>query len=191
MVVASLSQSNSELALANVLGSCTANILGSFSIGLIFAPNPLTISPDERFSARLYSTLLVLLSIVLVIVGPGYNALFAQRGNARESAGRWVGIVLLITFCLYVGGIAVGIQRGKVSAPEGSDSDSDGETEDGGEVRDQTASLVEDEDEENRAALSVQSSMPDTTPQQTYETHTETTSGAFSLSLALIHSPSQ
>jgi hypothetical protein len=139
-VVSSLSQKNPDLAISNILGSCTANILGSFSLGLIFArsDNPLTISNQDQSSSRIYSGLLVIIGGIVVLFGPGWGVLrdlFKRGGDeasAGASAGRWAGILLLIMFVLYVGGIFNGIRRGKVIAPEGSDSESDSDSSDGG-----------------------------------------------------------
>lgn len=125
VVVSSLTQHNPDLAISNVLGACTANILGSFSLGLIFAPSSLTISGQDQFSSRIYSGLLVAICIFVIVVGPGWKlfAGFCWTGEIG-SAGRWAGILLLVTFTVYVVGIVYGIQKGSVVAPEGSDSDS-------------------------------------------------------------------
>jgi hypothetical protein len=124
VVLSSLSQHNPDLAISNILGSCTANILGSFSLGLIFArSDTLTISDQDKSSSRIYSIILVIIGIFVVFFGPGWEMI--KTGGGKGGAGRWVGIVLLVMFGLYVGGIVYGIQRGQVIAPEGSDSDSD------------------------------------------------------------------
>lgn len=143
-MVSSLTQHNPDLAISNILGSCTANILGSFSLGLIFARDgSLTISEQDKASSKIYSVILVILGVFVVLFGPGWGvvkSLFNQTKDGN-SAGRWVGIVLLIAFGLYVGGIVYGIQRGNIIAPEGSDSDSDSsdESEDEDEPSDEVA----------------------------------------------------
>lgn len=108
----------------------TANILGSFSIGLLFRPAALNY--NEMFSARLYVSLMLFLSFILIIAGPGWGWILrglqvgipVKRARRAQSAGKWAGIVLLCLFGVYVGGIAWGIYRGTVTPPEGSDSDS-------------------------------------------------------------------
>ncbi|GFZ45973.1 hypothetical protein JCM24511_03706 [Saitozyma sp. JCM 24511] len=153
VVVSALVQNNEDLAISNILGSCTANILGSFSIGLLFSRRdaPLTLSANDAFSGRLYSSILVLLEVGVIVLGPGWT-LLRHRGHAGgvgegKSAGRWVGIVLLVGFALYVAGIWYGIKKGTMIAPEGSDSESEsdtsdedgtGDTEDEGERRDRS-----------------------------------------------------
>ena len=130
VVVSSLSNGNPSLAVSNVIGSMTANILGSFSIGLLFRPAPL--DNNEMFSARLYVSLMLLLSFVLIAAGPGWGWILRglqvgipiKQARRAQSAGKWAGIVLLCLFVVYVGGIAFGIYRGSVTPPEGSDSDS-------------------------------------------------------------------
>lgn len=108
----------------------TANILGSFSIGLLFRPAAL--NNNEMFSARLYVSLMLFLSFILIIAGPGWGWILrglqvgipVKRARRAQSAGKWAGIVLLCLFGVYVAGIAWGIYRGTVTPPEGSDSDS-------------------------------------------------------------------
>lgn len=130
-MLSSLRNHHPDLALSNVLGSCTANILGSFSLGLIFArpDNPLAISDQDRSSARIYSALLASIAGLVVLIGPAWGMLLnsTEKGGDVGSAGRWAGILLLTMFALYVGGLVYGIQGGKVIAPEGSDSDTSDE----------------------------------------------------------------
>jgi hypothetical protein len=121
VVVSALVQNNEDLAISNILGSCTANILGSFSIGLLFSRRdaPLTLSANDAFSGRLYSSILVLIEVGVMILGPGWT-LLRHRGHAGgaeegKSAGRWVGIVLLVGFAMYVAGIWYGIKKGKMT----------------------------------------------------------------------------
>jgi Ca2+/Na+ antiporter len=140
VVVSSLTQHHPDLAISNILGSCTANILGSFSIGLCFASANLTISDQDNSSSRIYSGLLVIIGGLVALFGPGWGLLSSLFGR-REAlgAGRWAGIALLVAFAVYLGGIVYGIQRGNIIAPEGSDSDSD--------TSDEGTSESEDDDE--------------------------------------------
>lgn len=155
VVVSSLITNNSALALSNTLGSSTANILGSFSIGLVFANFTTVSSPasslfrgagqrglqaSEKMSERIYTSALVVLTLFVVFVGPLWEYIQAKdrrkhhRSLVNLGAGRWVGIVLVASFVVYVACIAYGIYRGVLVAPEGSDSDtsdtSDGDTTD-------------------------------------------------------------
>jgi Ca2+/Na+ antiporter len=136
VVVSSLTQHHPDLAISNILGSCTANILGSLSIGFCFASANLTISAQDQSSSRIYSGLLVIIGGLVAVLGPGWG-LFWRR--EALGAGRWAGIALLVAFAVYVGGIVYGIQKGNIIAPEGSDSDSD--------TSDEGTSESEDEDE--------------------------------------------
>ena len=140
VVVSSLTQHHPDLAISNILGSCTANILGSFSVGLCFASANLTISDQDKSSSRIYSGLLVIIGGLVALFGPGWGLVTGLFGR-RETLGasRWAGIILLVAFAFYVGGIVYGIQKGNIIAPEGSDSDSD--------TSDEATSESEDEDE--------------------------------------------
>jgi hypothetical protein len=111
--------------MSNIIGSCTANILGSFSIGLLSASAaaPLRITMNERSSARLYTFVLIPLVASVIVTGPAWP--FVMHRFDGTSAGRWAGIVLIVAFVVYIAGISYGIQRGTLVPPEGSDSDSD------------------------------------------------------------------
>ena len=140
VVVSSLTQHHPDLAISNILGSCTANILGSFPIGLCFASASLTIMDQDRTSSRTYSGLLVIIGGLVALFGPGWGLLSSLFGRMEAlGAGRWAGIALLLAFAVYVAGIVYGIQKGNIIAPEGSDSDSD--------TSDEGTSESEDEDE--------------------------------------------
>ncbi|KAI8903648.1 Sodium/calcium exchanger protein-domain-containing protein [Powellomyces hirtus] len=115
VVVVALAQGHSGLGLGNVLGSCTANILGSFSLGLLF-PGPAH-SPKMDTSARIYTALMML--VTALVCGLAW-------GNVL---GRVAGEFLISTFVVYIAVIAYGIYRGAMDAPELSDSDSDSDSE--------------------------------------------------------------
>lgn len=125
VVVSSLAKGNSDLALSNVYGSFVANILGSFSIGLLF--NPARLEGREHSSARIYTSLLLALSIGIAILssGLGNSWLTGEQGKMH---GRIVGGLLITVFTIYVGGISWGIYRGAIIASEDSDSDSDSDS---------------------------------------------------------------
>jgi Ca2+/Na+ antiporter len=62
VVVAAILQHHSPLALGNVTGSTISNILGAFSLGLLFHPQGL----EFDRSAKLYSALLFLVATLFV-----------------------------------------------------------------------------------------------------------------------------
>ncbi len=129
VVVSSLAQKNPSLALSNIYGSSIANILGSFSIGLLFAPSSL--EARELSSARIYTTLLVVLYVFIagLALPPVRKIIGSHAGKAGILRGRIIGGVLVGIFVIYVAGIAYGIYRGTVIAPEDTDSDSDSDEE--------------------------------------------------------------
>ncbi|KAF3904769.1 hypothetical protein ABW20_dc0102546 [Dactylellina cionopaga] len=112
VVVASIAQNNSALALGNILGSSISNILGAFSLGLLFSRDE-TIYFDR--SSKIYVGLLSIITTVFCF----FLAVF------RVEFGRVGGIIFCIAFFVYVASIGYGIYRGVVDPPEDSDSDSD------------------------------------------------------------------
>ncbi|KAK0108322.1 hypothetical protein ONS95_003138 [Cadophora gregata] len=115
VVVAAISQKQSPLALGNILGSSISNILGAFSLGLIFSPSAITF---DR-SAKIYTGVLL-----------GLTTFFTIFILFFESLGRIGGGLLLVTFVLYFISIAWAIYKGIVSPPVDSDSDSDSDSSD-------------------------------------------------------------
>jgi len=115
VVVAAISQKQSPLALGNILGSSISNILGAFSLGLIFSQSAITF---DR-SAKIYTGVLL-----------GLTTFFTIFILFFESLGRIGGGLLLVTFVLYIASIAWAIYKGIVSPPVDSDSDSDSDSSD-------------------------------------------------------------
>lgn len=111
--MAAISQHRSSLALGNVLGSSISNILGAFSLGLIFSP------VDTVFdrSAKIYTSLLLALTSAFVLF------LTFFRGLGRIGGG-----LLVTTFILYMVSIAYCIYKGVVAAPEDDDDDDDSDS---------------------------------------------------------------
>jgi Ca2+/Na+ antiporter len=107
VVVASILQNRSSLALGNVVGSSISNILGAFSLGLLFHPGPVTF---DR-SARIYSALLFL-------VTTSFTAVALTKNMGRVAGGIFIG-----AFAIYLVSIAYVIYKGVLDAPEGSDTD--------------------------------------------------------------------
>ncbi|WEW61402.1 hypothetical protein PRK78_006892 [Emydomyces testavorans] len=112
VVAASLAQGRSSLAIGNVVGSAISNILGAFSLGLLFYEKGKPVQFDH--SSRVYS---ILALVVTTFFAPA--AYFHTRAV-------WLGCgsILLASFVFYIISVAIGIRRGHLTAPEDSDSDS-------------------------------------------------------------------
>lgn len=109
--------------MGNIVGSSISNILGAFSLGLVFHRSGGEGVVFDR-SARIYSLLLLVLTALVTLI-----AFFGTRGNWKV----W-GVVLLLAFVGYVVSVGLAIGRGVIAAPEGSDSESD--EDEGSEVSD-------------------------------------------------------
>jgi Ca2+/Na+ antiporter len=117
VIAVALGQKKQSLALGNLMGSSIANILASFSLGLIF----MNTATFDRSSKIYAAALLGLTSIFLLL-------LFTLSGTLKWAAGA----LLLVAFIVYVVSVASAIYRGVMTAPEDdsdsdSDSDSDGD----------------------------------------------------------------
>ncbi|KAL7266411.1 hypothetical protein RUND412_011046 [Rhizina undulata] len=121
VIIASLSQRRTSLALGNVLGSTISNILGAFSLGLLFHSDRVTFDRSSKIYAG------TLLMITTGVTGVVYTGRLT----------RVTGWALIGVFVVYVGSIAYGIRKGSVSAPELSDSSSDEDTSDGENTADE------------------------------------------------------
>ncbi|KAK5207195.1 hypothetical protein LTR47_008245 [Exophiala xenobiotica] len=126
VVIAALLQHRPRLALGNVLGSCVANILGAFSLGLLVVQTQtqsdsggggggFTSFTSFDASARIYAIVLFTVTTAVVLLW-GLGWLWTKV----------VGGILVAAFAIYVVGIGWSIYRGILDAPEDSDSDSDG-----------------------------------------------------------------
>lgn len=131
VVVASLIQHRSSLALGNAIGSSISNILGAFSLGLLFHPGPMEF--DQ--SARIYTSVLF-----------GLTTVFTAVGLVRQ-LGRAVGGILIATFVVYVLSIGYAIYQGIVEPPVESDSES--EDDDDSTIREGPENMEEDSASEN------------------------------------------
>ncbi|KAL0471047.1 Sodium/calcium exchanger domain-containing protein [Neurospora intermedia] len=114
VIIVALSQKNSNMALGNLIGSSVANILASFSLGLLFMKK----AEFDR-SSKIYSTALLGLTTVFLLL------LIALQGSSLQWFG---GILLIVAFVVYVVSVASLIYRGTLTAPEDSDSDSDSDS---------------------------------------------------------------
>lgn len=118
MVIASLARSRSSLAIGNVTGSAISNILGAFSLGLLFSTDDGSSVFDT--SSKIYSAILLLLTTFVAPV-----VYFPRKDLWRPCGG-----VLIAVFVLYVISIAWAIGRGRLTAPEDSDSEDSGSDDD-------------------------------------------------------------
>jgi len=117
--MASLGRGRSSLAIGNIIGAAVSNILGAFSLGLLFYGKGRVIQFDR--SSRIYSLILLVLTTLVAPMAyfPAYIAWLA------------CGSVLIAAFVIYILFVGVAIGRGVLTAPEGSDSDSDDDGDDG------------------------------------------------------------
>ncbi|KAJ9614239.1 hypothetical protein H2200_002375 [Cladophialophora chaetospira] len=113
VVISALAQHRPHLALGNVLGSCVANILGAFSLGVLVQREAF-VTYDA--SARIYA-------VVLFGVTTGVAVLW----GFGQLEGRVYGALLIALFVGYLVGIGWSIYRGVLDAPQDSDVDSDDE----------------------------------------------------------------
>ncbi|OZJ05640.1 hypothetical protein BZG36_01498 [Bifiguratus adelaidae] len=121
VVISAIAQGNPDLALGNIIGSCISNILGAFSIGLLF---PKVVEVDR--SSKLYGAALLIFSLIS-------SGLVYGEALDKPSGG-----VLIALFAVYHGSIGYGIYRGVMAEPEDSDDDSDSDSDDD-HVNDDTA----------------------------------------------------
>lgn len=112
MVVASLAQGRSSIAIGNIVGAAISNILGAFSLGLLCHAGETPIEFDR--SSRVYSLfVLVLTTAVIPLICLSTRLVWTICGP-----------VLIAVFILYFVVVAQAITRGVLQAPEDSD-DSD------------------------------------------------------------------
>lgn len=119
VVVVCILRHRSSLAVGNIVGSGISNILGAFSLGLIFRGDEEVMVFDA--SARVYTL------GMLVVTG----LIFALQAFHSSMVSRISGGILIALFIVYVGSVAYLIFKGRLTAPESdSDSDSDSESDD-------------------------------------------------------------
>lgn len=120
-------QHRTPLALGNVLGSSISNILGAFSLGLLFGANH-----EFDRTAKIYTAFLF--GVTTVVVALSYFGWL----------NRLAGGILIAVFGVYVASIGFAIYRG-VAIPLGeedseSESDSDSDGEDDAQIHDAATS---------------------------------------------------
>ncbi|KAF3047158.1 hypothetical protein E8E12_011502 [Didymella heteroderae] len=113
VVIAALAHNRASLAIGNIVGSAISNILGAFSLGLLFHNRGEAVRFDR--SARVYS--LVLLAVTTLTTPILYFP--------TTSFSLAYGALLLASFAVYIASVGWAISRGRLAAPEDSDSDTD------------------------------------------------------------------
>lgn len=126
VVIVSLARNRSSLAAGNIIGSTISNILGAFSIGLLFHRKDEPVLFDE--TSRVYSILLLLLTTLIA---------------SLAGLGHWVkwkiaGAITIGIFIIYISAVSWSIYHGYISAPALSVSDSDEESNNSGDLPHQT-----------------------------------------------------
>jgi Ca2+/Na+ antiporter len=117
VVVFAIARGRNSLALGNVVGSAISNILGAFSLGLLFSG---TAGDGLSFdaSSRRYTILQLAITILAAV----------SLGLREHLHLRVIGIALILIFVLYIGSIFWAIRKGLVTGPELSESDDDSES---------------------------------------------------------------
>ena len=113
--MASLVRHRPSLAVGNVVGSTISNILGAFSLGLLFNRDSSQIEFDQ--SSKIYT--LVLLIVTISVAG--------FTGFSHHDMWRVAGAVAIALFVIYLVSIVWMIHKGRIAAPELSDTDSSGD----------------------------------------------------------------
>ena len=112
VVVASLARGRSSLALGNIVGAAVSNILGAFSLGLLFYERGKPIEFDR--SSRIYSIILLVLTTFVTPI----------TYFSRKTIWLNCGALLITVFVAYITSVGIAIIRGVLTAPEPSDDDS-------------------------------------------------------------------
>ncbi|KAN0064667.1 hypothetical protein ACQY0O_002297 [Thecaphora frezii] len=157
VVVASLGHGASSLAVGNVVGSAISNILGAFSLGLLFCPVRIRFDCSARRFALLQFTIttLVVALLLLVQLQSRHVRTLPSRllttspphpNPSKEGPRRWfknvVGISLVLAFVLYLLGVSWAIGRGMLNAPEDSSDDDDSSSSSDAEDSDAVSALA-------------------------------------------------
>jgi Ca2+/Na+ antiporter len=117
IVLFSIAQGRDSLALGNVIGSAISNILGAFSLGLLFSS-----TGGDGISFDASSKRYTVLQLVVTVFA-------AISLDLKEHLNlRLVGIGLIVMFVLYLGSVFWAIRKGLVTGPELSESDDDSES---------------------------------------------------------------
>ena len=123
VVVASIAHGSSNLAIANVVGSAISNILGAFSLGILFAPNAVKFDDSSKRFAIIQAAITTLVLLLIAAVQVQHADKDAKLSSKRLFENV-VGVSLIVLFILYFVGLSWAISRGMLAAPQGSDSES-------------------------------------------------------------------
>lgn len=144
VVVASIAHAAPNLAIGNVVGSAISNILGAFSLGILFAPSAVRF--DD--SSRRFSIIQAGITTVVLLLVAAVQVQHADK-DAKLSSKRLfenvVGVSFIVIFILYFVGLSWAISRGMLAAPQGSDSEASSSSDtDDAESRDDGSALNSD-----------------------------------------------
>lgn len=190
MVVSSVLNHHPSLAIGNVIGSCIANILGAFSLGLILLPS----SSDKLIfdrSSKLWSLVQFFITTISLPLYYLWKSSFegswnhklgkVRREQEREKLRRFIAFALLVIFLFYLLSVFWAISRGRLDAPEHSDSDSDsnGEEEESDEEESEGSDSEDiresqSQEETNRNINESTSLLPPERPRSTTNTSSNT-----------------
>lgn len=112
VVIASLARHRASLAIGNIVGSAISNILGAFSLGLLFHDKDKPIQFDR--SSRIYSLVLLILTTFVTPI----------TYFSRKTIWLVCGSILIAFFAIYIGSVGWEISKGNLTIPEDSDDDS-------------------------------------------------------------------
>ncbi|PWY99897.1 hypothetical protein BCV70DRAFT_162073 [Testicularia cyperi] len=137
VVLAAIAHGASTLAIANVVGSAIANILGAFSLGVLFAPQAVRFDDSSRRFAIIQAGITTVVVLLLLLIQLQQSTGKAPAGggggkgkgtDAKALFENVVGVSLIVVFVLYFVGLSWAISRGMLAAPVGSDSDSESDS---------------------------------------------------------------
>ncbi|EEA26143.1 hypothetical protein TMatcc_005606 [Talaromyces marneffei ATCC 18224] len=136
VVVSAILQQRSPLALGNIIGSSISNILGAFSLGLLFQSGPAIIvgaasAPRFDTTAKIYTALTFLITTIAVGI-VYFDVLNPVTGG-----------LLIAVFAVYLASIAYAIYRGVTIPVSDSDSESDDDSDSDSGIGDDNAVATE------------------------------------------------
>ena len=146
VVIASIAHGASNLAIANVVGSAISNILGAFSLGILFAPNAIKFDDSSKRFAVIQAGITTVVLLLIAAVQIQHADKDAKLASKRLFENV-VGISLIVLFILYFVGLSWAISRGMLAAPQASDTDSSSNRSSSVNNHDQTT------DDDDRSAL--------------------------------------
>lgn len=117
-----------------MIGSCIANVLGAFSLGLILLPTSRPVFLFDR-SSKIWALVQLLITTLAVplfylwqrSLSKQSEKLLSSLEDEKERLRKVVSVTLLLIFLVYLIAVGWAISRGRLDTPEESDSDSDSE----------------------------------------------------------------